>query len=85
MGALTVALSFYHVLMGALDTKTLQVARHVFLEENLKLVAALEKLGADTLICRGYKLFKHDSIEGIGEDRFHQVVHDRDPDVSLRC
>ena len=37
--------------------------------------------GAGTLIRRGYKLFKHDSIEGIGADRFRQVVHDRDPDV----
>jgi N-acetyl-gamma-glutamyl-phosphate reductase/acetylglutamate kinase len=34
-----------HFFMGELDTKTLQVARRVFLEENLKLVAALEKLG----------------------------------------
>ena len=31
--------------LGGLDTKTLQVARRVFLEENLKLVTALEKLG----------------------------------------
>ena len=30
---------------GLLDAKTLQVARRVFLEENLKLVTALEKLG----------------------------------------
>ncbi|KAJ8488253.1 hypothetical protein ONZ45_g14014 [Pleurotus djamor] len=37
--------------------------------------------GAGTLIRRGYKLFKHDSIEKIGADRFRQVVHDRDPDV----
>ncbi|KIM43485.1 hypothetical protein M413DRAFT_25849 [Hebeloma cylindrosporum] len=37
--------------------------------------------GARTLIRRGYKLFKHDSIEGIGADRFRQVVQDRDPDV----
>ncbi|KAL0581282.1 hypothetical protein V5O48_000765 [Marasmius crinis-equi] len=37
--------------------------------------------GAGTLIRRGYKLFKHDSIEGIGADRFRQVVHDRDPEV----
>ncbi|RXW19346.1 hypothetical protein EST38_g6510 [Candolleomyces aberdarensis] len=37
--------------------------------------------GAGTLIRRGYKLFKHDSITGIGADRFRQVVHDRDPEV----
>jgi N-acetyl-gamma-glutamyl-phosphate reductase/acetylglutamate kinase len=37
--------------------------------------------GAGTLIRRGYKLFKHRSIDGIGADRFRQVVHDRDPDV----
>lgn len=37
--------------------------------------------GAGTLIRRGYKLFKHHSIDGIGADRFRQVVHDRDPDV----
>jgi len=37
--------------------------------------------GAGTLIRRGYKLFKHNSIDGIGADRFRQVVHDRDPDV----
>jgi N-acetyl-gamma-glutamyl-phosphate reductase/acetylglutamate kinase len=37
--------------------------------------------GAGTLIRRGYKLFKHDSIDGIGADRFRQVVHDRDPEV----
>ena len=37
--------------------------------------------GAGTLIRRGYKLFKYKSIDGIGADRFRQVVHDRDPDV----
>ena len=37
--------------------------------------------GAGTLIRRGYKLFKHDTIEGIGADRLRQVIHDRDPDV----
>ncbi|KAF5366188.1 hypothetical protein D9758_005677 [Tetrapyrgos nigripes] len=37
--------------------------------------------GAGTLIRRGYKLFKHDSIESLGADRFRQVVHDRDPEV----
>ncbi|KAG6811973.1 hypothetical protein H0H92_005007 [Tricholoma furcatifolium] len=37
--------------------------------------------GAGTLIRRGYKLFKHSNLDGIGADRFRQVVHDRDPDV----
>ncbi|KAJ7262941.1 acetylglutamate kinase ARG6 [Mycena rebaudengoi] len=37
--------------------------------------------GAGTLIRRGYRLFKHDSIESLGADRFRQVVHDRDPEV----
>ena len=37
--------------------------------------------GAGTLIRRGYKLFKGESIDKIGADRFRQVVHDRDPEV----
>ncbi|KAG5653819.1 hypothetical protein H0H81_010287 [Sphagnurus paluster] len=37
--------------------------------------------GAGTLIRRGYKLFKHDNLDGIGADRFRQVIHDRDPEV----
>ncbi|OJA08619.1 hypothetical protein AZE42_04837 [Rhizopogon vesiculosus] len=37
--------------------------------------------GAGTLIRRGYRLFRHDSIETIGADRFRQVIHDRDPEV----
>ncbi|KXN93327.1 Protein ARG5,6, mitochondrial, partial [Leucoagaricus sp. SymC.cos] len=37
--------------------------------------------GAGTLIRRGYKLFKHDSIDKVGADRFRQVIHDRDPEV----
>lgn len=37
--------------------------------------------GAGTLIRRGYKLFKHNNIDGVGADRFRQVVHDRDPEV----
>ncbi|KAJ7148802.1 acetylglutamate kinase ARG6 [Mycena crocata] len=37
--------------------------------------------GAGTLIRRGYKLFKHSSVEGLGADRFRQVIHDRDPEV----
>jgi len=37
--------------------------------------------GAGTLIRRGYKLFKHDSIDSLGPDRLRQVIRDRDPDV----
>ena len=37
--------------------------------------------GAGTLIRRGYKLFKHDSIDMLGADRLRQVIRDRDPDV----
>ena len=37
--------------------------------------------GAGTLIRRGYKLFKHSSIDAVGPDRLRQVIHDRDPDV----
>jgi N-acetyl-gamma-glutamyl-phosphate reductase / acetylglutamate kinase len=37
--------------------------------------------GAGTLIRRGYKLFKHSSIEAVGPDRIRQVIHDRDPEV----
>ncbi|PSS37010.1 hypothetical protein PHLCEN_2v1152 [Hermanssonia centrifuga] len=37
--------------------------------------------GAGTLIRRGYKLFKHRSIEAVGPDRVRQVINDRDPDV----
>jgi N-acetyl-gamma-glutamyl-phosphate reductase/acetylglutamate kinase len=39
--------------------------------------------GAGTLIRRGYKIFKHDSIDEIGPDRLRQVIHDRDPEVLL--
>lgn len=38
--------------------------------------------GAGTLIRRGYKLFKHSSLDGIGADRLRQVIHDRDPDIA---
>jgi N-acetyl-gamma-glutamyl-phosphate reductase/acetylglutamate kinase len=38
--------------------------------------------GAGTLIRRGYKLFKHSSIDAVGADRLRQVIHDRDPDVA---
>jgi N-acetyl-gamma-glutamyl-phosphate reductase/acetylglutamate kinase len=37
--------------------------------------------GAGTLIRRGYRLFKHTSIEAVGPDRVRQVIHDRDPEV----
>ncbi|TDL20366.1 bifunctional acetylglutamate kinase/N-acetyl-gamma-glutamyl-phosphate reductase [Rickenella mellea] len=37
--------------------------------------------GAGTLIRRGYKLFKHSSVESVGADRLRQVIHDRDPEV----
>ncbi|TFK34692.1 acetylglutamate kinase ARG6 [Crucibulum laeve] len=37
--------------------------------------------GAGTLIRRGYKLFKHNSLDSVGADRFRQVIHDRDPEV----
>ncbi|OBZ77549.1 Protein ARG5,6, mitochondrial [Grifola frondosa] len=37
--------------------------------------------GAGTLIRRGYKLFRHNSIDSVGADRLRQVIHDRDPDV----
>lgn len=37
--------------------------------------------GAGTLIRRGYKLFKHDTIDSVGADRIRQIIHDRDPDV----
>ncbi|KAF8320276.1 acetylglutamate kinase ARG6 [Clavulina sp. PMI_390] len=37
--------------------------------------------GAGTLIRRGYRLFKHNSLEAVGADRLRQVIHDRDFDV----
>ncbi|VDB96311.1 unnamed protein product [Peniophora sp. CBMAI 1063] len=37
--------------------------------------------GAGTLIRRGYKLFKHHTIEEVGADRLRQLIKDRDPDV----
>jgi len=37
--------------------------------------------GAGTLIRRGYKLFRHGSIDSLGADRLRQVIRDRDPDV----
>lgn len=38
--------------------------------------------GAGTLIRRGYRLFKHNSVEALGADRLRQVIHDRDADVT---
>ncbi|KAI6129362.1 hypothetical protein EDD16DRAFT_1471367 [Pisolithus croceorrhizus] len=38
--------------------------------------------GAGTLIRRGYRLTKYNTLTSIGPDRFRQVVHERDPDVS---
>jgi N-acetyl-gamma-glutamyl-phosphate reductase/acetylglutamate kinase len=38
--------------------------------------------GAGTLIRRGYKLFKHSSIDALGPDRLRQVIYDRDPEVA---
>ena len=37
--------------------------------------------GAGTLVRRGYKLFRHNSIDSLGADRLRQVIRDRDPDV----
>jgi N-acetyl-gamma-glutamyl-phosphate reductase/acetylglutamate kinase len=37
--------------------------------------------GAGTLIRRGYKLFKAQSIDEVGPDRVRQVIHDRDLEV----
>ena len=37
--------------------------------------------GAGTLIRRGYRLFKHNSLDAVGADRLRQVIHDRDTDV----
>ena len=37
--------------------------------------------GAGTMIQRGYKLYKRDSIEGIGTDRLRLVFQERDPDI----
>ncbi|KAL6303715.1 bifunctional acetylglutamate kinase/N-acetyl-gamma-glutamyl-phosphate reductase [Sparassis latifolia] len=37
--------------------------------------------GAGTLIRRGYKLFSHDAVDSVGDDRLRQVINDRDPGV----
>ncbi|GAA5911308.1 hypothetical protein JCM8208_004328 [Rhodotorula glutinis] len=38
--------------------------------------------GAGTLLRRGYKLYKHQSIEGVGQDRLRRVLAERDEDVT---
>jgi N-acetyl-gamma-glutamyl-phosphate reductase/acetylglutamate kinase len=38
--------------------------------------------GAGTLIRRGYKLYKQDSIDAVGSTQLRQVFTERDPDVS---
>ncbi|KAI5478616.1 N-acetyl-gamma-glutamyl-phosphate reductase / acetylglutamate kinase [Pseudohyphozyma bogoriensis] len=37
--------------------------------------------GAGTLLRRGYKLFKHTSVEGVGHERLRKVLAERDEDV----
>ena len=37
--------------------------------------------GAGTLIQRGYKLYKQDSIDAVGSTQIRQVFNERDPDV----
>ncbi|BGP19393.1 hypothetical protein JCM10213_000630 [Rhodosporidiobolus nylandii] len=38
--------------------------------------------GAGTLLRRGYKLYKHNSIESAGQDRLRRVLAERDEDVT---
>lgn len=38
--------------------------------------------GAGTLLRRGYKLYKHQSIEAVGQDRLRRVLAERDEDVT---
>ncbi|GAA5986633.1 hypothetical protein JCM11641_005171 [Rhodosporidiobolus odoratus] len=38
--------------------------------------------GAGTLLRRGYKLYKHTSIESVGQDRLRSVLAERDEDVT---
>ncbi|GAA5899852.1 bifunctional acetylglutamate kinase/N-acetyl-gamma-glutamyl-phosphate reductase [Sporobolomyces salmoneus] len=38
--------------------------------------------GAGTLLRRGYKLYKHNSIEAVGQDRLRRVLAERDEDVT---
>lgn len=37
--------------------------------------------GAGTLLRRGYKLYKHTTVEGVGQDRLRKVLGERDDDV----
>ncbi|KAH0826060.1 hypothetical protein J3R83DRAFT_7347 [Lanmaoa asiatica] len=37
--------------------------------------------GAGTLVRRGYKLFKHQTLESIGKDRLRQVISERDEGI----
>lgn len=37
--------------------------------------------GAGTLIRRGYKLYKHDSVDAVGSTQLRQVFSERDPEV----
>lgn len=37
--------------------------------------------GAGTLLRRGYKLFKHSTLEGVGSDRLRKVLAERDEEV----
>ncbi|GAA5992244.1 hypothetical protein JCM10908_001835 [Rhodotorula pacifica] len=38
--------------------------------------------GAGTLLRRGYKLYKHQSVEAVGQDRLRRVLAERDDDVT---
>ena len=38
--------------------------------------------GAGTLIRRGYKLYKHDSLDAVGTDRLREVFQTRDPEIT---
>ncbi|GAA6009130.1 hypothetical protein JCM11491_005763 [Sporobolomyces phaffii] len=38
--------------------------------------------GAGTLLRRGYKLYKHNSVEAVGQDRLRRVLAERDEDVT---
>lgn len=40
--------------------------------------------GAGTLLRRGYKLYKHDSIEAVGQDRLRKVLAERDDEVTSK-
>ncbi|KAH8929647.1 acetylglutamate kinase [Atractiella rhizophila] len=37
--------------------------------------------GAGTLIRRGYKLYRHKTIDALGQDKFRSLLQERDPDV----